>query len=183
MVGSRLAVGHHAVTRSGLDAARRWAESGAEGRRFADDFPATVIGVGRETSDEAYVLELCDEVLGEVGARQHLFDWLLGDAGKSGARRRLPVDGYWSGYGLVVEYRELQHDRATPHFDKPDRMTVSGVHRGEQRRLYDLRREELIPAHGLRLVIVKPSDLDADSRGRLRRSRAADLEALRRLLA
>jgi hypothetical protein len=62
-------------------------------------------------------------------------------------------------------------------------MTVSGVHRGLQRALYDKRREELIPAHGLGLVIVRPADLDSDGRGRLRRSADADLESLVRLLA
>jgi hypothetical protein len=34
MAGSRVAGGHHAVTRSALDAVRRWAESGAQGRRL-----------------------------------------------------------------------------------------------------------------------------------------------------
>ncbi|GGY54172.1 hypothetical protein [Streptomyces omiyaensis] len=137
----------------------------------------------RDDSDEAYVVGLCDRVLGEVALRQHRFDWLLGDAGASGRRVRLPVDAYWPGRGLVVEYRELQHDRPVPHFDKPDRLTVSGVHRGEQRALYDARRESEIPAHGLRLVVVRPADLDADGRGRLRRSEAADLAALRTILA
>jgi hypothetical protein len=61
-------------------------------------------------------------------------------------------------------------------------MTLSGVHRGEQRRRYDERREQMIPRHGLRLVVVKPSDLSADKRGRLRRERNRDLEALRALL-
>jgi len=36
---------------------------------------------------------------------------------------------------VFVEYRELQHDHFVTHFDKPDRLTVSGVHRGVQRAL------------------------------------------------
>ncbi|WP_340559679.1 hypothetical protein [Streptomyces sp. GSL17-111] len=137
----------------------------------------------REDSDESYVVGLCDRILGESALTQHRFDWLLGDPGAGGRRVRLPVDAYWPGRRLVVEYRELQHDRPMPHFDKPDRLTVSGVHRGEQRALYDARREELIPAHGLRLVIVRPADLVADGRGRLRRDEAADLAALEAILA
>ncbi|MEU9453096.1 hypothetical protein [Streptomyces sp. NPDC048277] len=70
-----------------------------------------------------------------------------------------------------------------PHFDKPDRLTVSGVHRGEQRALYDARRDAEIPAHGLRLIVIRPADLDADGRGRLRRNQEADLAALKRILA
>lgn len=84
--------------------------------------------------------------------------------------------------GLVVAYRERQHDEPVAHFDKPERLTVSGVHRGEQRRLYDRRREQLIPLHGLRLVVVKPSHLSADTRGRLRRQPDHDLLALQSLL-
>jgi hypothetical protein len=133
-------------------------------------------------SDEAYVVDLCDEVLEEKAARQHRFDWLLGDPSTGGRRVRLPVDAYWAGHQLVVEYRERQHDEPVPHFDKPDRLTVSGVHRGRQRALYDARREAEIPAHGLRLVVIRPGDLDADGRGRLRRSADADRKTLRGLL-
>jgi hypothetical protein len=137
----------------------------------------------RDGSDEAYVVDLCNQVLGETAVTQHRFDWLLGDAGSGGRRIKLPVDAYWAGHQLVVEYREVQHDQPVPHFDKPDRLTVSGVHRGEQRALYDARRESEIPAHGLRLVVIRPADLDADSRGRLRRNREADIAALRKILA
>lgn len=91
--------------------------------------------IGRADSDEFYVLDLCDLVLAEVGSRQHGFDWLLGDPGSPGRRARLPVDGYWPQANVVVEYRERQHDQSVTHFDKPDRLTVSGVHRGLQRAL------------------------------------------------
>jgi len=139
--------------------------------------------MGRNDSDEAYVLDLCDELLGESSLRQHRFDWLLGDPGAHGRRVKLPVDAYWPRRRLVVEYREIQHDQPVPHFDKPDRLTVSGVHRGEQRALYDARRDTLIPQHGIRLVVIRPTDLDADTQGRLRRTRAADLQAMREILA
>lgn len=137
----------------------------------------------REDSDESYVVGLCSRILRETALAQHKFDWLLGDPGTSGRRVRLPVDAYWPGHKLVVEYRELQHDRPVPHFDKPDRLTVSGVHRGEQRALYDARRDAEIPAHGRRLIVIRPADLDADGRGRLRRNQEADLVALRNILA
>ncbi|MFE2558610.1 hypothetical protein ACFXGT_21810 [Streptomyces sp. NPDC059352] len=137
----------------------------------------------RDDSDEAYVVGLCNRILGESALAQHKFDWLLGDPGAGGRRVKLPVDAYWPGHQLVVEYRELQHDQPMPHFDKPNRLTVSGVHRGEQRALYDARRDTEIPAHGLRLVVIRPADLDADGRGRLRRNEEADLAALTKILA
>ena len=138
--------------------------------------------MGRDASDEAYVLDLCDRALGERGQRQHRFDWLLGDPGKTGRRVRLPVDSYWTQANLVVEYRERQHDQPIAHFDKPDRLTISGVDRGVQRTLYDDRRNQLIPTHGIRLIIITPADLDATPRGRLRRNLEHDLPAVEDLL-
>ncbi|MFH8717470.1 hypothetical protein [Streptomyces zaomyceticus] len=139
--------------------------------------------MSRDDSDETYVVDLCNQVLEEAALTQHKFDWLLGDPGTSGRQAKLPVDAFWPGHHLVVEYREIQHDQPVPHFDKPDKLTVSGVHRGEQRAMYDARRDSQIPARGLRLVVIRPADLDADSRGRLRRNRDSDLEAVRKLLA
>ncbi|MFD9366343.1 hypothetical protein ACFWA6_01365 [Streptomyces sp. NPDC060020] len=138
--------------------------------------------MSRDDSDEAYVVGLCNQVLGATALTQHRFDWLLGDPGAGGRRARLPVDAYWPSHRLVLEYRERQHDEPTPFFDKPHRMTVSGVHRGEQRARYDGYRDAQIPAHGLRLVVVRPSDLAADGRGRLRRVPESDVEILRGLL-
>lgn len=138
--------------------------------------------MGRGASDEYYMLDLCDQVLGEAGLRQHRFDWLRGDPSASGRQARLPVDGYWPNANLVVEYRERQHDHPVAHFDKPERLTVSGVHRGLQRALYDARRDDLIPAHGIRLVVITPTDLDATPRGRLRRNQVHDHAAIARIL-
>jgi len=53
--------------------------------------------------DEAYVIDLCDELLGERANRQHPFPWLVGDAGCEGRCRQLPVDAYCEQHGLVVE--------------------------------------------------------------------------------
>lgn len=88
-----------------------------------------------DDSDEEYVLSICDEILGEKGVRQHGFDWLRGDPGKDGRRRMLVVDAYYPRHRLVVEYAERQHREPVAFFDKSDVLTVSGVHRGEQRRI------------------------------------------------
>ncbi|MFD7052724.1 hypothetical protein ACFWBS_04475 [Streptomyces mirabilis] len=82
---------------------------------------------GRENSDETYVTDLYDVVVGEHGLRQHRFEWLLGDAGSAGWQARLSIVGYWPGRRLAVKYRETQHDKATPFFDTLRRLTVSGV--------------------------------------------------------
>jgi hypothetical protein len=82
-----------------------------------------------------------------------------------------------------MECCETQHDKATPFFGKPGCLTVSGVEQGEQRELYDARRDAEIPVHGRRLLVIRSADLDPNSRGRLRRrDRIGNLEAVRGLL-
>ncbi|MBF9519522.1 hypothetical protein [Mycobacteroides chelonae] len=134
----------------------------------------------RADSDEHYVLDLCDEILGAVGIRQARFDWLRGDPSPTRPRgSQLPVDGYWPELGLVVEFQEEQHSQPSPFFDR--RRTVSGVGRGEQRRLYDERKRALIPEHGLRLVVIEKVAFPVRGR-RVDQDRERDLEVVRRHL-
>lgn len=43
----------------------------------------------KKNRDQDYAIDLCDEVLGERALREHRFQWLTGDPGKSGARATL----------------------------------------------------------------------------------------------
>lgn len=131
----------------------------------------------RKDSDEFYVIDLCDKVLGTKASRQHTFDFLRGD-GNPG--RKLPVDAYYPELNLVIEYRERQHTESVAFFNK--KTTVSGVSRDEQRRIYDQRRRDVLPKHGIRLVEISYSDLKHDSRKRLVRDRQNDLVVIKRLL-
>lgn len=135
---------------------------------------------GRAGSDEHYILDLCDEVLGIPGRRQERFDWLRGDPSPTRTRgATLPVDGYWPGLRLVVEFQEEQHKQPSPFFDR--RQTVSGVGRGEQRRLYDARKRTLISEHGLRLIVIEKSAFTLRSR-RIARYRTRDIAVVRQHL-
>lgn len=130
----------------------------------------------RKDSDEWYVINLCDEVLGLSASRQHTFDFLRGD-GTPG--KKLPVDAYYPKLNLVVEYRERQHTESVAFFDK--KTTVSGVSRGEQRRIYDQRRRDVLPKHGIQLVEISYADLKHDNRKRLVRDRKNDLVVIRKI--
>lgn len=127
-------------------------------------------------NDETYILNLCDEVLRRAADRQHRFDFLCGDTG-----RRLPVDAYYSDLRLVIEYRERQHSEAVPLFDR--RMTVSGVSRGEQRALYDQRRRDVLPQHGMTLIELDVSEFKTAGRRRLARNRNSDVTVVKKRLS
>lgn len=127
--------------------------------------------------DEQYVLDLCDEVLKLKGSRQHKFDFLKGDAGT-----KLPVDIYYEKLNLVIEYREYQHTNPVEHFDKPDKITVSGVSRGEQRKIYDQRRRDVLPENGIQLIEIDFTDFEYDSRSRILRDGVKDLETVKDIL-
>ena len=122
----------------------------------------------RASSDEAWIIDICDAVLGRKASRQHRFPFLQGDPGPSGRRSLLPVDAYYHDLRLVIEYHERQHTQRVKLFD--DRITVSGVPRGEQRRRYDDYRRTLLPRHGYGLVIFDYAEFDHTSGGRLMRN-------------
>ena len=126
--------------------------------------------------DEAYVIDLCDEVLKRRASRQHRFDFLCGDTG-----RKLPCDAYYPDLHLVIEYRERQHTEETPFFDQ--RPTVSGVPRGDQRRLYDQRRRDVLPKNGFELVELSVEEFAHHRGKRLKRERDKDAAIVRSRLS
>jgi len=128
----------------------------------------------RADSDEAYVVSLCDRILGRTALRGHRFPFLVGDSG-----RRLPVDAYYPELNLVVEYRERQHTEAVPFFDR--RVTVSGIPRGLQRARYDQLRRDVLPKHGIRVVELNYALFPHSSRKRLLRT-PGDAAIIRRAL-
>jgi hypothetical protein len=95
-----------------------------------------LMGASSQNLTVPSVLDLCDRVLGEIGRRSHLFAWLR--APGAGPQEWLAVDAYYPGNRLVVICRDepTEHDH-----------------------LY----AELVPAHGLRLLELAPSQLSADA--------------------
>ncbi|UYQ92171.1 hypothetical protein MKQ68_18960 [Chitinophaga horti] len=133
--------------------------------------------------DEHYVLHLCDQVLGFAACRQYnKFEFLKGDPDKKGRCRKLPVDGYYPQLGLVIEYRERQHFEPVAFFDKPGRLTNSGVNRAEQRKIYDERRRLSLPANGIRLLEISYKDFSYNGAKRIVRNLEKDMERVRYLL-
>ena len=128
--------------------------------------------------DECYIIDLCDKALNSMSIRSKTFEFLKGDPDKNGTRRKLPVDAYYEEYKLVIEYNERQHTEGVNFFDKPDKMTVSGVSRGEQRKIYDQRRKDVLPKHGIELIVLSYFDFNYNNQKRLIRSESKDLKII-----
>ncbi|MGP1535641.1 hypothetical protein [Bacteroides heparinolyticus] len=129
----------------------------------------------QKAKDETYIINLCDRVLNDSASRQHRFDFLTGDTGV-----KLPVDAYYEKYQLVVEYHERQHTESVKFFNK--KKTASGVSRDEQRRIYDERRKETLPKHGIEIAILSYNDFNVNSQKRIIRNPEKDLEIVRQKL-
>ncbi|MBA7505659.1 hypothetical protein ES706_04335 [subsurface metagenome] len=104
---------------------------------------------------ERYCAKLVSDALGDIEYKEnHRFDFLRGNpTPKRPEGVTLPVDAYYPSMKLALEFREGQHygDRVQL-WDK--RITATGEIRKEQRRRYDKRREEALPIHGIKLLIV-----------------------------
>ncbi len=104
---------------------------------------------------ERYCAKLVSDALGGVEYKPgHRFPFLRGDPTlKRPKGVILPVDAYYPDSKLVLEFREAQHysDRVAL-WDA--RITATGQRRKEQRRKYDERREEVLPANGIKLLII-----------------------------
>jgi hypothetical protein len=111
----------------------------------------------RINSDEKYVIDLISDILGEDYEWQKRFDTLLGDIGKNGHRTKLPVDAYFPKSNLIIEYREKQHFEPVNIMDS--RMTVSGVNRKEQRKIYDLRKDAWAEVNNINFLVITCKDL------------------------
>jgi hypothetical protein len=82
------------------------------------------------------ILDLCDRIVGEIGRRAHIFGWLRAPD----AERWLTVDAYYPASKLIVICS-----------DEPD--PDAGLY------------AERVPAHGMRLLSIMPSELGSEPVG------------------
>ncbi len=79
----------------------------------------------------------------------------------------LPVDAHYPAFKLVLAFKEGQH--YGNRFDFRDsRISATGETRKEQRQKYDKRREEVLPANGIKLLIIYDHEITGNSEGDLR---------------
>ena len=104
--------------------------------------------------DEEYVLDLCDQVLGQSSSRQHQFDFLCG---VMDTVVNLPVDSYYKQLQLIIEYRSSN--------TKEDEYVY-----------------QVLKQHGKSLIILSYSDFKYDSHKRIVRDIDSDKQAVRQKL-
>ena len=104
---------------------------------------------------ERYCAKLVSEALGDVSHVENCrFDFLRGNpTPKLPKGAKLPVDAYYPSHNLVLEFREGQHYGDRFAF-RDGRITATGESRKEQRARYDKKREEVLPANGIKLLVI-----------------------------
>lgn len=114
-------------------------------------------------NDEAYIMNICDELLLQTSVRQFTFENLLGDYHKDGeSRTALPLDAYYEEKKLVIELINKRSPAPKKGIDKGKRRTVSGVNRQEQRLKYQLRKQEFLKKEELNLVEFDYASFEVD---------------------
>lgn len=123
-----------------------------------------------ENSDEFYLVNLCDELLKEKASRKHTFDTLLGRLHKKGkTRTKLPLDAYYEGLKLVIEF-----------FEKKD--TDESGEREAQRKFYDQRKKDVLEKKKISLIEINYALFECNSDGRLIREKENDCRVLKGIL-
>ena len=137
----------------------------------------------RSLSDETYVIDLCDSVLEEKAERQKRFDFLLGDLHKDGiTRTKLPVGAYYESVKIVIEYKESPQTISLAFANRADAKTISGVTREAQRLIYDQRRVDELPKHGILLINIAFDTFKCDKEFKIVRNPKKDKEKIEAIL-
>ena len=61
-------------------------------------------------------------------------------------------------------------------------MTVSGVSRGEQRKIYDQRRRDILPKHGIDVIEIDYSSFEIDGKKKIIRNPTYDKKVIENIL-
>ena len=134
--------------------------------------------IRRESSDEFYVINLCDEILKQKASRQHTFDFLLGDEHKDGSKSRLTLDAYYHKSQLVIEFFEGQGEKTTT----VSKMTSNGISRIEQKAIYDKRKKETLTEKNINFFEIDYTLFECNAENKLLRNKENDVIVLKKIL-
>ena len=82
---------------------------------------------------------------------------------------------------MALDYSEKQ-DAEESNIDNPEKMTVSGVTRAEQRKIYNRRKREILRKKEVNFIEIKYKDFDYDEQFKLVRNKDKNLHILSKIL-
>ena len=136
----------------------------------------------KSKNDEAYIIDLCDSILGQKAYRKKKFEFLQGDYHKDGeSKTKIPVDAYYEDLSLAILYQGNYSPSETSN-RKEERQTVSGMNRAEQRERYHNRKVLALPKNGIKVINVSYRDFPYDDQFKIERDSDRDTETLKDLL-
>ena len=136
----------------------------------------------KSKNDEAYIIDLCDSILGHKAYRKKKFQFLQGDFHKDGeSKTKIPVDAFYEDLKLAVLYQGNYTPLETSN-KKEDRLTISGMNRADQRERYHNRKILALPKNGIKVVNVTYKNFPYDDDFRIERDIDKDTETLKDLL-
>jgi len=134
----------------------------------------------KSQSDEHYLTNHCDDLLGVPALRNFKFNFILGNYHKDGkTRSALPVSAYYPEHNLVIEYIVPE---GAISIDHPKRQTSEGTKRAELMGIYAERKKRGLQEKGVNFVEVPYASFTMDENGDLVREEEKDLAVLKAYL-
>lgn len=128
-----------------------------------------------QNSDEYYLVNLCDEILGKEASRKHTFESIVGNLHKRGkGRTKLPVDAYYEDLKLVIEFRQVRESQ--------EELSEQEKARLEQIAYYDDLKKKGVLKKELRLISIQHTQFDLNDSGVLIRDKEKDLSVVKNIL-
>ncbi len=126
-------------------------------------------------SDENYLINLCDELLGKEAARKHTFDTLVGNLHKRGkGRTKLPLDAYYKDLKLVIEF--FQTNKPVEELDEKEQARIAQI------KYYDELKKEAVLAKSMRYMKINFAQFECNETNKLIRNTENDTLVLKGIL-
>ena len=127
-------------------------------------------------SDENYLLNLCDELLGKEASRKHTFDTLVGNLHKRGkGRTKLPLDAYYKDLKLVIEFFQTSN-KPVSDLDEKEQARIAQI------KYYDELKKEAVLNKSFRYMKINFAQFECDEANKLVRNTENDIRVLKEIL-
>lgn len=128
-----------------------------------------------KNSDENYLLDMADELLGQKASRKHTFDTLVGNLHKRGkGRTKLPLDAFYKDLKLVIEF--FQKEKNFEDLDEKEQARVTQI------KYYDQLKKEAVLNKSFRYMKINYAQFECNENEKLVRNTENDTIVLKEIL-